>query len=153
MRLRRTTALVALAAALTALALPGTAVAKSYDLPDANVQVRVADDGSLQVSERITFAFSGPFSGAYRDVPLRNGEAIGDLRVLEDGRQYSPGGCVELGCDDAPGTFGVTRVGDRARVVWHYRAADEARTFEIRYRMTGVAVAYDDVVDVNLKVW
>jgi hypothetical protein len=27
------------------------------------------------------------------------------------------------------------------------------RTFEIRYRMRGVAVAYDDVVDVNLQVW
>ena len=27
------------------------------------------------------------------------------------------------------------------------------RTFEIRYALRGVAVAYDDVVDVNLKVW
>ena len=30
---------------------------------------------------------------------------------------------------------------------------DELRTFEIRYRLRGVAVAYDDVVDVNLQVW
>ena len=37
--------------------------------------------------------------------------------------------------------------------MWRYQAEDEARTFTIRYRFTGLAVGYDDVVDVNLKVW
>jgi uncharacterized membrane protein len=37
--------------------------------------------------------------------------------------------------------------------VRHYDATDQLRTFQIRYRMRGLAVAYDDVVDVNLKVW
>ena len=39
------------------------------------------------------------------------------------------------------------------RIVWHYAALDEQRTFTIAYRFRGLAVAYDDVVDVNLKVW
>ena len=39
------------------------------------------------------------------------------------------------------------------RIVWHYRASDERRTFTISYRFRGLAVAYDDVVDVNLRVW
>ena len=39
------------------------------------------------------------------------------------------------------------------RIVWHYQASDELRTFVVHYRLRGVAVAYDDVVDVNLKVW
>ena len=39
------------------------------------------------------------------------------------------------------------------RVVWHYRASSESRTFTIVYRLRGVAVAYDDVLDVNLQVW
>ena len=39
------------------------------------------------------------------------------------------------------------------RVVWHYRAADENRTFDIVYRVLGAVVIYDDVVDVNWKVW
>src|SRR5688500_15944803 len=39
------------------------------------------------------------------------------------------------------------------RIVWHYRASNEERTFRIGYRLRGVAVAYDDVVDVNLQVW
>ena len=39
------------------------------------------------------------------------------------------------------------------RIVWHYRAENERRTFTISYRFRGLAVAYDDVVDVNLRVW
>ena len=75
------------------------------------------------------------------------------ISVLENGSAYQPGACATLGCDDAPGTFGVTRVGDTVRIVWHYRASDEVRTFTIRYRVAGLAVAHDDVVDVDLQVW
>ena len=39
------------------------------------------------------------------------------------------------------------------RIVWHYSAFSESRSFAIRYRLEGLAVAYDDVVDVNLQVW
>ena len=35
------------------------------------------------------------------------------------------------------------------RIVWHFQAAGEARTFTVAYRFRGLAVAYDDVVDVN----
>jgi pimeloyl-ACP methyl ester carboxylesterase len=34
---------------------------------------------------------------------------------------------------------------NRYRVVWHYTATDELRTFTLTYRLTGVTVAYDDV--------
>ena len=93
------------AAALAALALAGTASAKSFTLPQANVAVQVARDGSLVVDEQITYAFSGPFSGGYREIPLRSGESISDVRVSEGGTSYRPGGCTELGCGDAPGTL------------------------------------------------
>ena len=115
--------------------------------------MQVTPDGSLVVDELITYAFSGPFSGGYREIPLRAGETIDQVRVTENGRAYRPGGCTELGCADAPGTFGTAVVGSSVRIVWHYRACDELRTFVVHYRLRGVAVAYDDVVDVNLQVW
>jgi len=153
MNLRRRLPSVLLAAALAALAFSGAAAAKSYSLPQANVSVQVTADGSLVVDELITYAFSGPFSGGYRDIPLRKGESIDQARVSENGRPYRPGGCTVLGCTDAPGTFGTTVVGNSTRIVWHYQASDELRTFAVHYRLRGVAVAYDDVVDVNLQVW
>ena len=142
-----------LAAALAALAAAGVAEAKSFSLPQADVSVQVTTNGSLVVDERITYAFSGPFSGGYREIPLRSGESIDEVRVSENGRAYRAGGCTELGCADAPSTFGATDVGRAVRIVWHYQANGESRTFAVHYRLKGVALAYDDVVDVNLKVW
>ena len=91
--------------------------------------MQVARDGTLLVDERIQYAFSGPFSGGFRDVALRKGESVSDVRVSEDGNAYRSGGCTELGCSDAAGTFGVKQMGDRARIVWHYRADDEAARY------------------------
>ncbi len=115
--------------------------------------VLVESTGALEIGERITFAYDGSFTGAYRDIPLRDGESISDVQVLEDRRAYTPGGCTELGCSSPPGTFGVTNTGDGIRVVWHYSAANEQRTFDITYRIKGLTVAYDDVVDVNVRLW
>ena len=83
--------------AAAALVIPAGALAQSYTLPAAATDVRIAPDGSLLVQERITFAFSGPFSGAYRDIPLRDGESIDHVMVAERGRPYRPGGNTELG--------------------------------------------------------
>ena len=43
--------------------------------------------------------------------------------------------------------------GHGIRIVWHYQASNEHRRFRVHYRLRGLAVAYDDVVDVNLQVW
>jgi uncharacterized membrane protein len=138
-----------LAAALVVLALPSAAGA--YSLPNADVAVRVASDGSLLVAERITI--EGAYHGAYRDIPLRKGESIDRIAVSEGDARYTRGGSTELGSIDTPSTFNYESSTKRVRIVWHFQAAGEPRTFTISYRFRGLAVAYDDVVDVNLKVW
>ncbi|MBM3696677.1 MAG: DUF2207 domain-containing protein, partial [Actinobacteria bacterium] len=136
------------------LAAAPPAWAKEYSLPAADVEVVVEADGSLRVTEQITYSFSGSFSGGYREIPLRPGMSIDDIAVSEEaGRPYSPGAPTALGSSGRAGTFGVENLGGRMRVVWHYRAADERRTFTLTYRMLGLTVAYDDVADVYLKVW
>ena len=60
--------------------------------------VFVEDDGALESRERITFAFDGDFSGAFRDIPLRDGESItrraGQPRMAAPIRRAAP---TELG--------------------------------------------------------
>jgi uncharacterized membrane protein len=129
------------------------ALAKSYWIDSADTDIVVNDDGSLLVTERITYAFSGSFSGAYRDILLRPGESISDVTVADAGGLYKAGGCVDLGCNSPPGTFGVTSIPGYVRIVWHYDATDANREFAIEYTMIGVVTAYEDVVDVNLQVW
>ena len=121
--------------------------ANAYSLPNADVAARVSPDGSLLVSERITI--EGAFHGAYRDIPLRKGESIDQIAVSEGGTRYSRGGSTELGSIDTPGTFNYESSSKRVRIVWHFQAAGEARTYTVSYRFRGLAVAYDDVVDVT----
>ena len=109
-------------------------------------------DGSLGVSERLEVAFSGDFFYGYRDIPLRDGETLVFPSVAERGVAFRQGTRTSLEPGQA-GTFGVEQRGDTARIVWYFTARDQTRAFTISYTLRGVAVAYDDVVDVNLKVW
>ena len=151
-RARRTLALAA--AAVAALVLTGVAQAQSYELVSSDVQVTVRRDGAVAVDETITVAFSGSFTYGFREIPYRSGERIDEIGVSENGRSYRPGASTELQPGGPPGTFGVKDLGGRVRVVWRFQNDGfEQRAFRIHYRISGLAVAYDDVVDVNLKVW
>ena len=139
------------------VALPAGAAAgqegKRFDLPSARVTADVLPTGAVRVTEEITFAFQGSFSGAYRDVPLREGETMSEITVGEGERTYRPGGSPTIGTPGPAGTFATTAIDGGMRVVWRFAARDEQRTFRVQYLLSGLAVAYDDVVDINLKVW
>src|SRR5215210_4506275 len=132
---------------------PAEAQDKSFSLPRADVVADVQPDGSVLVTEDITYLFSGSFEGGYREIPLKDGMSVSDVSVSEGGREYAPGASAELGSSGAPGTYGTADLGDAYRIVWHYRASYEERTFTLRYRLNGLAVAHDDVVDVYWQVW
>ena len=143
-----------LATALAALVLAGAAAAKSFRLAAGDRRAcRSRGTARFTSTSRSSTRSPARSRAATARSPCARGESIGQVSVLENGRAYRPGGCTELGCADSPGTFGVADLGGRTRIVWHYSAADELRTFELRYTLRGLAVAHDDVVDVNLQVW
>lgn len=146
-------ALLSVIALSTQMLWAGAAEAKEFRLPEASIVATVRSDGAIAVTERLTYSFDGGFSGAYREIPLTGGVEVGDVSVSEADQTYRPGAPTELGSSGFPGTFGVADLGDRTRIVWHYGAQDERRTFTVRYVLTNLTVAYDDVVDINLRVW
>jgi len=104
------------------------------------------------VREEITLIDT--FHGGYRDVPVRPGQEIDSVAVSEQGRRYTRGGSVELGSVGPSDQFQTARIGDKLRIVWHFdNPSGGARTFTVQYRVRGVAIAYDDVVDVVYRVW
>lgn len=137
----------------TTLALAPSAFADSADIVDADVELRLASDASLLVTEHLTFDYDGSFQGSYRDIDLLHGERIKDVTFSQGETVYEPGGNTALGSNDRPGVFGTERFGNTYRVVWHYRASDEQRTYDLSYRVVGAAEAYDDVIDVGWAVW
>ncbi len=137
-------------------------VERNFRVDDADVRVEVQDDGSLHVTEQLTFDFTGIFSGAYRDIPLAEGVKASNVVVSEGGEEYEPGGATGLGSYDRPGTFGAEQLEITEpdggptrgfRVVWHYDADSEERVFQVDYDITGVVDAYDDVIYVPWAVW
>jgi uncharacterized membrane protein len=137
-------------------------VEKNYRIDKADIQVQLLDDGSLHVTEQLDFDFTGQFTGAYRDIPLADGVKATNVVVSEDGEEYASGGATGLGSYDRPGTFGAEQLTITEpdggptkgfRVVWHYEADSEVRTFQVDYDVTGVVDAYDDVVYVPWSVW
>src|SRR5262249_39042086 len=146
---------VAVAAAL--VLLPSPAQARSLKVTNADVTLRLAKDASVIETERLTFQYTGSYNATYRDIPLGGGQTIhaDSISVPEGNRVYRPGGCTAYGCIDGAGVFGVTRIpdGNGVRVVWHPVASDEQRTFLLTYRIDKAVDAYDDVLDVNARVW
>ncbi len=149
--MRRLLGLAATAALVVLVAIP--AAAKSYHIESADVTIEVMPDGSLLVTERLTFDFDGTFSGAYRDVPLAVNETFELVSIGDELVQYQPGGCSWLGCSSPPGTYGLDQQPGLARMVWHHSSNNQTRTFELVYRMKGVVTVYDDVADLQYKVW
>lgn len=149
--MKPTRLLILLTTLVVGLALP--ALAKSYEMAGADVDIVVESDGSLLIVESLTYDFDGSFSGAYRDIPLKWGETFEFIGVADESGQYRAGGCTVLGCFSPAGTYGVEMSPGLARIVWHHDSVDRTRTFQLTYRLRGVTLVYDDVVDVNLQVW
>ncbi len=99
---RRVAVLAVLIGLVTAVG--PAADAKSYSLPEADVAIRVNPDGSVDVTEQITFSFSGAFQGAYRDVTSRFGERVvpESVQVGEGNFRYERGGTTTLGAEGEP---------------------------------------------------
>ena len=117
--------------------------------------VQVEQNGALVVDEQITFGYDGVFSGAFREIPLR--ERRGDRRRLGlGGRQRlsrrAPRRSSARAARPAPSARRDDRRAAADRLALRAPTRRSGR-FRIHYRLSGVAVAYDDVVDVNLKVW
>ena len=72
-------------------------VEKSFRIDRADVRVEVQDDGSLHVTEQLTFDFTGNFSGAYRDIPLAAGVKARERRGERGGGGVRAGRRDRLG--------------------------------------------------------
>lgn len=130
-----------LAGVLLAILTTGTASAKNYSVDNILVTATVHSDGTVVMDEAITYTFQGSYSFAWRDIPLKPGEEITDVRVYEAGHDF-----IERS-GEAPGTFEVRRSKSNVRVTWYYHASDESRTFDFSYVARGVVKRHPDVAE------
>lgn len=116
---------------LCLLAAPVASAAKSYSADRFDVDVEIVEDGSLLVTETVTFRFAGgPFTTVFRDLVADETDGIDQVVASMDGRPMPLGsgqGQVEI--SNLPA----------AHIEWHFApTSDSVHTFTLSYRMLGV---------------
>jgi hypothetical protein len=121
-----------LAAVLLAAVLSACGPAKSYRAERFDVDIAIAPGGAATVTETVVFAFrNGPFTYAFREIPLERTDGIEAVRVYEDDRPYALG--------TGSGQYEVRQRGDSLRITWHFDPTENAaRTFVLAYRVRGL---------------
>jgi len=114
------------------------AAPKDYYFPEVTISVSLERDGSFVVDEKRTFDFEGSFSAAWYTLPLsveRKGYhydiALEEFEVRDENGQKLP--------------FEASTSGGVYKAEWSFRAAEEQRTFRIRYRILRGVFSYPDV--------
>jgi uncharacterized membrane protein len=114
------------------------AASKDYYFPEVRIAVSLERDGSFVIEESRTFDFQGSFAAAWYTLPLsveRNGyrydTEIEEFEVRDENGEKLP--------QESSTSGGIYKV------EWSFRAADERRTFHIRYRIRQGVVSYPDV--------
>jgi len=125
-------------------ASPRPAWAKSYYVSDVHIEATVAKDGSMWVTERRTFDFSGSFSWVVQDLVLHGTQGISDITVKEDGKAYRE-------ASTGTGTYSYQNVNGRIEVQWRFAATDEKRTFELSYHVKGAVLVHLDAAELYWK--
>ena len=119
---------------------------RQYQIIDALIDLTVQEDGLLHVNESYTYSFKGTFNGVYRDIPLKSGESIENLKV------------------DVEGAYGNYEISDEngKKHLKVYLWADEAHTQKINdqnvkvsysYDMKNVVTLFNDIGSLQYKLW
>ena len=119
---------------------------RSYTIDQAFIELTVGNNGLLHVDEKYDYSFDGKFNGVYRDIPLKSGENIDNIKVSAEGaypvlQESDNNGNKHLKIylySDAAHTKGI-------------RDCDV--TIHISYDMSGVVTLFNDVGGLQYKLW
>ncbi len=123
---------------------------RSYSIPQADLDLFIQDTGNINVIEKLDFSFKGTYNGIYRDIPIKNGESIENIKVTTDGA-YSK-----------ISVYNTTKNWQNLTKITVYLYSDSAKTtpitdknvkVTIEYDMVNVTKIYDDTAEVHYKVW
>ena len=139
-------ALIVLLLALFVISISSVS-AVDYSLTGARIDMEVQDNGLLNVAEEIDYHFDSSANGVYSDIRLKEGQSVENLQVYVDGAYYR---------------YDIIPQGNTERVkIYLFR--DAAKTKKItsgtdvkvylQYDMPKVVRVYNDVGEIQFKVW
>ncbi len=107
---------------------PASAQEKDYYADHYNVDVAIQPGGDLLITETVEFQFiGGPFTYAFRNIPIEYMDGIRDIAAWMDGEPMPQG--------TGPGEVEIDN-GNPLKVTWHFpETIDSAHTFVLSYRV------------------
>ena len=119
---------------------------RSYTITQAFINLTVEDNGLLHVDEKYDYSFDGKFNGVYRDIPLKAGESIDNIKVHVDGAYAK----YEESDDNGYKHLKIYLYTDKA----HTKGIRDCDvSVHISYDMKNVVTLFNNVGGLQYKLW
>jgi uncharacterized membrane protein len=119
---------------------------RSYTIPQATFDIYVQENGNLRVKETLHYSFSGTYNGVYRDIPLKSGERIENLKISTSGA-YSD---YQLNNKSDMTSLKIFLYSDSQKTT---PITNKDVVVTIEYDMVNVIKIYNDIAELQFKVW
>lgn len=124
--------------------------AGNYEITSYNATADILDDGSIDLTQKITYAFDGDFNGVYYDQSLEKIKRPSDVFVaITQAGQTTTLKEATTGAND---TFQLLQEADKMRIKVFHKVSDEDVTLTYRYKLTGLITNYRDTAELNWKI-
>ena len=121
----------------------------SFNISDLNVEAKLQKDGSMLVSEAVTYDID-EINGIYFDIDAKGYGGITSLQVFEDEGHYEDNVISYREVD--PVNYEVTENNGVYRIKLFSRNNNNTRTFKFVYTLPEAIKVYDDVAQLNRKM-
>ena len=118
----------------------------SYSISEADLELIVSNNGLLHVNEAYLYNFEGSFNGVYRDIPLKDGESIENVKVSAKGAYP----VLEQTTENGKEHLKIYLYADAAHT---QKIRDCSVTVFIEYDMKNVVTVFNDVGALQYKLW
>ncbi len=118
----------------------------SYSISQANIDLTVGNNGLLHVGESYVYNFDGTFNGVYRDIPLKEGESIANVKVSAEGAYP----VLQQTTEDGMEHLKIYLYADPAHT---QKISDCTVKVYIEYDMVNVVTVFNDVAALQFKLW
>ena len=115
---------------------PAAAQSKSVEVLRRDAEITILPNGDVQVTETWEVQFNGgPFTSAFRSIPLNKVTSIDSWGVADETHQYQQ---VNKGSDKQPYTFEYSSGDGFMKATWFFPpTTDQTRTFGVFYILHG----------------
>ena len=119
---------------------------RSYTIDQAFLDLTVESNGLLHVEEEYDYSFDGQFNGVYRDIPLKAGESIENIKVYAEGAYP----VLQESDDNGYKHLKIYLYSDAA----HTKGIKDCDVkIHIQYDMKNVVTLFNDVGGLQYKLW